>query len=113
MRLQQQRAEPQAAAPSGALRARDPEVARRAAPIERPTGDSMPAARGSVELLLNHLDDELDASGFYRSHNQRPMMQQNIRNIFTRADMTEQETQTLRGVISKLAAMRRRLSTPD
>ncbi len=83
------------------------------APIERPTGDSMPAARGSVELLLNHLDDELDASGFYRSHNQRPMMQQNIRNIFTRADMTEQETQTLRGVISKLAAMRRRLSKPD
>lgn len=79
------------------------------APIEHTTGDSVPAAQASVEGLLNHLDRELDAAEFYRSPDQRPAMQQNLRNIFARARMTEQETQTLRGVVARMAALRRRL----
>lgn len=78
--------------------------------IEHTTGDSTPAALASVEGLLNHLDAELDAAEFYRSRDQRPAMQQNLRNVFARARLTEQETQTLRGVVARMAALRRRLS---
>lgn len=78
--------------------------------IEHPTGDSTPAPQKDVEALLEHLDTELDAAEFYRSRDQRPAMQQNLRNIFQRARMTEQETQTLRGVVARMAALRRRLN---
>jgi len=78
-------------------------------PVEHPTGDSEPAAQASVEGLLDHLDRELDAAEFYRSRDQRPAMQQNLRNIFARARLTEQESQTLRGVVARMAALRRRL----
>lgn len=77
--------------------------------VEHVYGDSEPAAQTSVEGLLNHLDAELDAAEFYRSPDQRPAMQQNLRNIFARARLTEQEAQTLRGVVARMAALRRRL----
>lgn len=78
--------------------------------VEFPTEDSPPATQASVNGLLEHLDRELDAANFYRSPDQRPATQQNIRNIFTRARLTEQETKTLRGVVARMAALRRRIS---
>ncbi len=78
--------------------------------VEHVMGDSEPASQGAVEGLLNHLDAELDAAEFYRSADQRPAMQQNLRNVFSRARLTEQEAQTLRGVVARMAALRRRLT---
>ena len=52
--------------------------------------------------LFEHLESELDACGFLRIKEKRPIMVRNLRNIFQRARLTEQEVRTLRGVISGL-----------
>jgi tRNA/rRNA methyltransferase len=65
--------------------------------------DTFPATRDEIERMFVHLEEELDASGFFRVAEKRPNMERNIRNIFNRANLTHQEVQTLRGMI---AAMR-------
>ena len=62
------------------------------------------------ELLgfFEHLEDELDAGGFLIPPEKRPYMVRNIRNIFQRAGLTEQEVRTLRGMITSLASRRGR-----
>ncbi|OHC74872.1 MAG: rRNA methyltransferase [Rhodospirillales bacterium RIFCSPLOWO2_12_FULL_58_28] len=52
--------------------------------------------------MFKHLEQELDECGFLRVKEKRPSMVQNLRNIFQRAGMTEQEVRTMRGVISGL-----------
>jgi len=52
--------------------------------------------------LFEHLEVELDNCGFLRPPEKRPTMVNNIRNIFQRANMTEQEVRTFRGIISGL-----------
>jgi tRNA/rRNA methyltransferase len=57
---------------------------------------------------LGHLEGELDACGFLRVTEKRPVMVRNLRNIFVRAGLTEQEVRTLRGVIACLTSGPRR-----
>ncbi|MBD20802.1 MAG: rRNA methyltransferase [Rhodospirillaceae bacterium] len=52
--------------------------------------------------FYEHLEEQLDKAGFLRVKEKRPRMIRNIRNIFNRALMTEQEVRTLRGVIVAL-----------
>ncbi len=52
--------------------------------------------------MFEHLEAELDDCGFLRPPEKRPTMVQNLRNMFQRANMTEQEVRTFRGVISGL-----------
>jgi tRNA/rRNA methyltransferase len=52
--------------------------------------------------MFEHLEKELDDCGFLRPPEKRPTMVQNIRNMFQRANMTEQEVRTFRGIISGL-----------
>ena len=48
-------------------------------------------------------DQNLDnALGFFHIKEKQPIMVRNIRNIFHRAQLTDQEVRTLRGVISSL-----------
>lgn len=54
--------------------------------------------------LFQHLEGELDRSGFLRVAHKRPTMVRNLRNIFLRASLNAQEVRTLRGVISDLVA---------
>ncbi|MEQ8287551.1 RNA methyltransferase [Thalassospira sp.] len=61
--------------------------------------DTFPARKEDMERLFEHLEAELDASGFYRVAAKRPNMARNIRNIFNRSNLTHQEVQTLRGMI--------------
>ncbi len=61
-----------------------------------------PATAEEMQHLFDHLECELDACGFLRPPEKRPRMVRNIRNIFTRADLTDQEVRTLRGIISGL-----------
>tara|TARA_E500000318_G_scaffold105084_1_gene111666 strand:+ start:236 stop:1018 length:783 start_codon:yes stop_codon:yes gene_type:complete len=61
--------------------------------------DTFPATKEDMERLFEHLEAELDASGFYRVAAKRPNMARNIRNIFNRSNLTHQEVQTLRGMI--------------
>ncbi|MDE0815197.1 MAG: RNA methyltransferase, partial [Alphaproteobacteria bacterium] len=48
------------------------------------------------------LESALDDSGFLHVLEKRPVMVRNIRNIFQRAQLTEQELRTLHGIVSAL-----------
>jgi tRNA/rRNA methyltransferase len=58
--------------------------------------------------FFEHLEGELDACGFLRVKEKRPVMVRNLRNLFHRATLTEQEVRTLRGVIVGLSSNRNR-----
>lgn len=58
--------------------------------------------------FFEHMERELDACGFLRLPDKRPTMVRNLRNLFQRAEMTEQEVRTMHGVITELATLRKR-----
>tara|TARA_B100000676_G_scaffold228394_1_gene226579 strand:- start:912 stop:1697 length:786 start_codon:yes stop_codon:yes gene_type:complete len=58
--------------------------------------------------FYEHLEEQLDKAGFLRVKEKRPRMIRNIRNIFNRSLMTEQEVRTLRGVIVALTEKKRK-----
>jgi tRNA/rRNA methyltransferase len=66
------------------------------------------ATQDSLHHFFEHLEAELDACGFLHPPEKRPNMVRNLRNIFTRAGLTDQEVRTLRGVVKGLAEPRRR-----
>ena len=66
-----------------------------------------PATHAELLGLYEHLEAELDACGFLRNAQSRPTMVRNLRNLFGRAGLTEQEVRTLRGVIACLVEARR------
>ncbi len=69
---------------------------------ERMPKHTRPANKKELVGLFEHLEKELDDCGFLRPPEKRPAMVRNIRNMFQRAAMTEQEVRTFRGVISGL-----------
>lgn len=71
-----------------------------AAPAEVP--QSLPASLGEQRFFFERLEGELDRHGFLKPPEKRPSMVRNIRNIFARANLTEQELRTLHGVLSAL-----------
>jgi tRNA/rRNA methyltransferase len=73
-----------------------------------PTGDSQPVTHRDFNDLMTRLEKELDIHHFFRSEGLRPTMVRNIRNIFARADMTEQEARTLQGIISALTGQKKK-----
>lgn len=60
------------------------------------------ATKEDLANLFEHLESELDKTDFLKIPDKRPKMVRNIRNIFSRNDMTEQEVRTLRGIIKSL-----------
>ncbi len=66
------------------------------------TPDTRPATKEELYGLFDHLERELDASGFFKTEDKKPGMMRNIRNLFGRAELTEQEVRSLRGIISSL-----------
>lgn len=67
-----------------------------------PTKGSRLAIKEELEGFFNHLKVELVDCGFLRPTAKVPSMMRNIRSIFLRANLTEQEVRTLRGMISGL-----------
>jgi len=65
-----------------------------------------PSTRENFDGLINHLYEELEATGYFFPAARRNVMRRNLRTIFTRAQLTENEVQTLRGVIKSLARKR-------
>ena len=71
-------------------------------------GDTRLANKEELVHLFVHLEDELDQSGFFaRIEAKRPAMVRNIRNMFQRANLMEQDVRTLRGIIKSLVGKRR------
>lgn len=68
-----------------------------------PMGGSRPATKEELEGFFEHLKSELLACGFLRPPEKVPSMMRNIRNMFQRANLTEQEVRTLRGMVAGLA----------
>lgn len=68
--------------------------------------DTRPADKAELNGMLQHLEDELDAVGYFHVTEKRPAMLRNLRNMFQRASLTEQEVRTLRGVIVGLTRKR-------
>ena len=60
------------------------------------------ATSHEVVGFFEHLERELDNCGFLRPPEKRPAMVRNIRNIFHRNQMTDQDVRTLRGIIVAL-----------
>ena len=71
------------------------------------TNESRVARKGELENFLGHLTGELDACGFLRNPQKRPGMVRNLRHLFERGEVTEQELRTLHGVVTELARGRR------
>lgn len=67
-----------------------------------PMPGTRPADRAELFGFFEHLEEELDAAGFLHPPEKRPAMVRNIRNLFHRAGLTEQEVRTLRGVVATL-----------
>ena len=68
------------------------------APPER----SQPATRQMVVAFFDFLETRLDERGFFRPAGKKPVMQRNLRNIFHRIGLTEQDVRTLWGAIVRL-----------
>ena len=65
-------------------------------------GESPPATQQDFNGAMQHLMDELENKGFFLNPEKRPNTERNIRNMFARLDMTQQETRTLRGIVKAL-----------
>jgi tRNA/rRNA methyltransferase len=66
-----------------------------------------PASKEEITAFFEHLEAELDASGFFTAPEKRPTVVRNLRTMFTRMGATEQEIRTLRGIVKALAHARR------
>ncbi len=71
------------------------------------TNETHVATKGELENFLTHLVNELDTCGFLRNLPKRPGMVRNIRHLFQRGEVTEQELRTLHGMVAELAKGRK------
>jgi tRNA/rRNA methyltransferase len=71
--------------------------------------DAEPADQAAMLGLYEHLEGELDQSGFFHPPEKRPSMVRNLRVIFARSRLSLQEARTLRGVITALTKGRGRV----
>ena len=70
---------------------------------------SRPASKQELIGFFEHLERELDDAGFLRPVEKRPTMVRNIRTLFQRASLTEQEVRTLRGIVASLVRQHKRM----
>jgi tRNA/rRNA methyltransferase len=77
-------------------------------PEQLQTGHSVPASKEHLIRFFEHLEEALDDSGFLRAPDKRPSMVRNLRNLFQRAQCTEQELRTLHGVVTAFSGPKRR-----
>jgi tRNA/rRNA methyltransferase len=60
------------------------------------------APREMVLSFFDYLEAELARAGFFRPNSKQPVMQRNLRNIFHRMQLTEQDVRSLRGMVVRL-----------
>ncbi|HEY5302127.1 MAG TPA: RNA methyltransferase [Acetobacteraceae bacterium] len=77
------------------------------------TNETRIATKAELDNFVTHLTAQLDACGFLRNLPKRPGMVRNIRHLFERGEVTEQELRTLHGIITELAEGRRQLGREE
>ncbi len=75
-------------------------------------GEGVPAAKAELVGLFEHLETSLDAAGFFRPVEKRPVMVLSLRAMLQRAGLTGQEVKTLRGVVAALEGRETRPRRP-
>ena len=78
-------------------------AAETTAPRRLMTNESPVATKDKLDNFLTHLTTHLDECGFLRNAAKRPGMVRNIRHLFQRGEVTEQELRTLHGIVTELA----------
>ena len=63
---------------------------------------SPPAAKRDFDGLIEHFETELEAARFFFPPDKQPLMVRNLRAALARAQLTEQEVRTLRGMLKSL-----------
>ncbi|MEQ1524459.1 MAG: RNA methyltransferase [Aestuariivirga sp.] len=76
------------------------------------TPDTRLATKEELYGFFDHLERELDESGFFKTEKKKPTMRLNLRNMFVRAELTEQEIRSLRGMVSSLTRTHLRSKEP-
>jgi tRNA/rRNA methyltransferase len=74
--------------------------------------DTRPATKEELLGFLNHLESELDEAGFFKTAEKKPGMVRNMRNLFSRAGLMEQEVRALRGMVASLTRAHLRKKGP-
>jgi tRNA/rRNA methyltransferase len=72
------------------------------APPFQPPERSPAAPREMILSFFAYLEGELERVGFFRPLAKRPVMQNNLRNMFHRMNMSEQDVRSFRGMIVRL-----------
>lgn len=70
-------------------------------------GDSFPVTHEKLEEFFLRLEEELEKGNFFRAEELKPTMIRNIRNIFMRKELSDQELRTLHGMLSALIGNKR------
>lgn len=65
-------------------------------------GETRPAPQEQLQHFLDYLEETLDETHYWRVDSKKELMWRNLQNIFTRFQATEQDIQTLRGVVRTL-----------
>lgn len=73
---------------------------------------SLPATREGIVSFFDFLEESLAEAGFFPP-DKRPIMARNLRDIFHRLAMTEQDVRTLRGAMTALVRGRRGGARPS
>jgi len=71
------------------------------------TGQTRPATKAELLNFFEHVEGELDRTGFFTTPEKRPSMVRTIRNAFERMQMTEQEVRTFHGILASLTGRRK------
>lgn len=79
----------------------------KAPPRPLPEPGSRSATKEELGGFFDHLESALDAVGYFRTPETRPTQVRNLRNIFQRAGLTEQEVRSLHGVVTMLVGRRK------
>ena len=74
---------------------------------------SQPATKQELIGLYNHLQSELERSGFLRTVEKTPQMMRNIRNMVIRMRPSSQDVRTIRGMIASLAKGQQKKKLPN
>ncbi|PWB81041.1 MAG: RNA methyltransferase [Methylocystaceae bacterium] len=72
------------------------------------TPRSPPASREMTLAFFDFLEEELDKRQFFRPATKKPVMSRNLRNMFHRMSLTEQDVRTLWGMVVRLVEGPRR-----
>src|SRR6516225_9586148 len=67
-----------------------------------PRAASPPAQREMLLAFFDYLEGKLDENGFFRPATKKPGMRRNLRNIFHRMELTQQDVRTLWGAVVRL-----------